>query len=85
MRVFSFALFILVATPLVADTLTGQDVLDILVTREDEARTGTHHTGVEPSIPEHWTEGRFMVPGERYLLEFWRKNIDYEPDGKWEI
>ena len=38
MRVFSFALLFFVATPLVADTLTGQDVLDGLDVSESDRR-----------------------------------------------
>jgi hypothetical protein len=26
-----------------------------------------------------------MMPGQRYLLELWRKNINYKPDSQWEI
>ena len=69
----------------VTDPASGQEVLDILVTREDDARFGHHHTQIEVHIPKHWTKGRFLVPGERYLLEVWRRNIDYEPDKNWEI
>ncbi|HMB78209.1 MAG TPA: heparin lyase I family protein [Kiloniellaceae bacterium] len=70
---------------IVTDSETGAEVLDILVTRADEARTKTHHTEVEVNIPDYWTKGRFMIPGQRYLLEYWRKNIDYTPDTEWEI
>ena len=48
------------------------DVLDISVTRDDEAKFRTHHTEVEVNIPGYWVQGHFMMPGQRYLLELWR-------------
>jgi hypothetical protein len=70
---------------IVRDPETGVDVLDILVTRDDEAKFRTHHTEVEVHIPGYWIDGRFMMPGQRYLLELWRKNINYKSDSHWEI
>jgi hypothetical protein len=69
----------------VTDPASGQEVLDILVTREDDARFAHHHTQIEVHIPKHWAKGRFLIPGERYLLEVWRRNIDYKPDERWEV
>ena len=70
---------------IVTDSQTGTKVLDILVTRADEARFRTHHTEIEVNIPNYWESGRFMKAGERYLLEYWRKNVNYKSDSKWEI
>ena len=70
---------------IVTDPQTGAKVLDILVTAQDEARTRTHHTEVEVNIPDYWTKGRFMVQGQRYLVEYWRKNVNYSTDSVWEI
>ena len=69
----------------VRDPETAKTVLDILVTKDDYKRTRSKHTEIEVHIPDHWTNGRFMIVGQRYLLEFWRKNLDYRPDGQWEI
>jgi len=70
---------------IITDPETGAKVVDILVTRQDEARTRTHHTEIEINNVSEWYKGRFMVPGRRYLLEIWRKNINYRADRKWEI
>ena len=67
------------------DPDSGVWVLDILVTRESALALDTHHTEIEVHIPGEWVEGRFLIPGRRYLLEWWRKNLDFEPDSQWEI
>ncbi|HMB77052.1 MAG TPA: heparin lyase I family protein, partial [Kiloniellaceae bacterium] len=70
---------------IVEDPESGQWVLDILVTRAEALARRSHHTEIEIHSPDHLIEGRFFRPGQRYLLEWWRKEIAFEPDGHWEI
>jgi hypothetical protein len=71
---------------IVTDKQTNLPVLDVLVTRENElAGYAHHHTEIEPHMPDHLINGRGYKLGQRYLWQWWRKNLDYVPDNHWEI